>query len=125
MIPDWSNNYVGIPYAKLDCIALFRHVYEQEKGVILPDYDAYNGSTDIEAMEDQYRTEKESWIKLDTAEPLCLIMINIVGHPVHVGMCLDETYMLHTLKGHNSAIERFTSNKWVRRIEGFYKWPFM
>ena len=67
----------------------------------------------------------KNWIKLDKPEPMCLIMMNIAGHPVHIGLCLDETYMIHTLRGHNSAIEKHNSIKWKRRIEGFYKWPFM
>ena len=125
MIPTWINKYIGIPYDEKNCLELLKFIYKEESGIILPKYDNYVNDDHIESIEKQFNETNIDWIKLDKPEPMCLIMMNIAGHPVHIGLCLDETYMIHTLRGHNSAIEKHNSIKWKRRIEGFYKWPFM
>lgn len=131
MIPGWVKPYVGLPYESkgigpgFDCWTIYKHIFKHERGIVIPDNDNdYINANDIESVHKYFENSKDDWIALIKPETYCLIMMNIAGEPVHVGMCLDNEYMIHTLEGHNSAIERYTSKKWNRRIEGFYKWPY-
>ncbi len=58
--------------------------------------------------------------RVDVARPGDILLLRIAGHPVHVGICVDDYYMVHSLAGHDSALERYVSPKWSRRIEGIY-----
>jgi len=126
MMPVWIKKYIGLPYSiekdsnGFDCWGIYREIYKNEKGIILPKNDFYVNADHIASVELAIEHDKENWEKIQNPELFSLILMNIMGHPIHLGMYLDETYMIHTLKGHNSAIERYNSFKWKKRIEGFY-----
>ena len=116
-------DYVGIPYGfrddpGLDCYQLTKEVLEKEFDQQVPDYE-YHG------------TEEDAWIAMAAnrvewfdgdGSPGDVVLLRI-GRYQHCGVCLGNNQMIHTLKGHNSAIEDYTSIKWQDRIIGFYRWP--
>jgi len=131
MIESWVAQYIGLPYAskgegnEFDCWTLVKHIYKKELGIILPDNDNYTHAENIETVENNMQDNIKKWVKLDKPEPFCLIIMNILNHPIHIGLCLDDQHMIHTMAGHNSAIEKHTAMKWNKRIEGMYKWQSM
>lgn len=130
-IPQWVNNYIGIPYKRLtnsmeeaDCLGIIQLIYKSQFNVELPDY--VRADVNQKELASIVIKEKlEEWVKIKQPEPNCMILFNIMGYPIHMGMVLNDKYMIHSLEGHNSAIERYDGIKWNNRIEGFYKWPFM
>lgn len=123
----WARDYVGIPYLSkgssfmgADCYGLFRLIKAMQENVKIPEYE-YDSAEDMESIETAM-IARLTWTKHEKPAEGMLVIINIAGQPVHCGYVLDENNMLHSLKGHNSAIERFTSKKWKDRVEGFYSY---
>ena len=49
-------------------------------------------------------------------------MFRLQGSPVHSGLVVDQNRMIHTLPGHECVFEHYDGPKWLRRIEGVYRW---
>lgn len=128
MIASWINKYIGIPYKVkgvtldgLDCLSIVELIYKNEFNITLPVY-PHLDTVDMEATETAINIGKEQWTKVSKPEVGNVILLNICGYPVHMGMVVSETEMIHSLKGHDSVIERFNGAKWNKRIEGFYRY---
>jgi len=130
-IPSWASKYIGIPYkAKgttlkgMDCLGLLELIYKEQLNIELPFNEHLEVENDkqMEIATNSIINGKEKWKQLVWPEKFCVININILGYPVHFGLCLNDEYMIHSLKGHNSVIERFTGIKWSSRVEGFYRY---
>lgn len=127
----WISKYVGLKFEQLgrseggiDCWGLVRLVYEQELGIILPDYtELYHSVTDKAGIASVVQMAREdSWIKIEEPEPLSVIMLNIYGRPVHVGIVEDSSWFVHSHQDDYSVRERFSDMKWKNRVEGFYRY---
>ena len=126
----WVNKYVGIPYKSkgtsinegLDCLSLVELIYKEKFNIHLPFNEHLETENNLETVGCAISKEKQKWIKLDGPENFCVVLLKICNFPVHMGIVLDDNHMLHSLKGHNSAIERFDSFKWKNRIDGFYRY---
>lgn len=125
---DYLDKYIGIPYKTkgitldgCDCLGLIELIYKNEFNVTLPLY-PHLDTVDLDITSKAIEHGKESWKKLDKPEAGCVVLLNICGYPVHIGMAINETEMLHSLKGHDSVIESFTGMKWNKRIDGFYRY---
>jgi murein DD-endopeptidase / murein LD-carboxypeptidase len=127
---DWSQ-YVGIPYKfggssreGADCWGLVRLVLKEVYGKELPAFE-HNGLT-----------EEECGLLVDHAKPLVsavqvaepevgdVAVLKIHGAPCHIGVVIGaegERNLLHTLKGHDSAIDRYDGPVWRYRLDGFYR----
>lgn len=123
------KKYIGIPYkehgssfAGCDCYGLIRLIYSEELEIKLPDYaceDRKNKKQIYEAIERNI----QDWKKIYTVDPgKSVILINIHSFPIHMGLVVSKTEMIHTMKNHASVMETFTSFKWSTRIEGYYQW---
>jgi len=128
MIDEWVKKYIGIPYETkgvdvkgADCLGLLELIYKNELGITLPFNEHLETEDNLDVVGDAINKEKTRWIKLDKPEKYCAILLNIAGFPVHIGLVLDDNYMLHSLKGHNSVVEKFTGAKWRSRIDGFFR----
>lgn len=133
--PLWLERYVGIPYEAgghshngCDCYGLVRLVYwEVERRRILPYEDVYeriaNGSDAQRFQRIVEAARSKEWVEIpkEKADRLDVLLFRVNGHPCHVGLALDGRYMLHTLKGHDSALENFRSLAWDRRLYGVYR----
>jgi cell wall-associated NlpC family hydrolase len=132
-IPDWVENYVGIPYRTLgrgrdgaDCWGLVRLVYAGRLGVDLPAYDGrgFSGRGSVSDVASLVADARDSWREVSDAEavPPDLVLLRVHGQPVHVGVLVAPKVMLHSLAGHDSAVERLESLMWARRVIGYGRW---
>ena len=126
MIPDWTARYIGIPYLDhgmsltgVDCYGLVRMVMARELNVNLPDL-RYQSSDDMDDASGAVEETRPRWRKLDKPVFGSVLLMRIAGYPVHVGLVLDDEFMLHCLPGHQTVLERYTGTKWRSRIDGAY-----
>ena len=127
---DWVIPYIGIPYGSkgedrscVDCWGLMRLIYQEQKGVTLPDFSGlYDDSNNAEQAAATIVSGIPSFTKSETPEVFDIIILRIMGWDCHCGLYLGEGRMIHSLEGHSAAIEDIDSHKWKDRIEGFYRW---
>lgn len=50
------------------------------------------------------------------------ILLRHKGFPIHVGYCIDATYMLHTEIDQGSLVERWNGIRWENRVMGVYRY---
>lgn len=123
------NKYIGLPYAAngrdesgIDCWGLVRLFYKQEYSIELPSYtEEYAGAYDtrILGMMDLY---KNNWAQVSQPEVGSVIVFNILGEPFHVGIYIGEGKFIHARDGMDSVVDSVASPRWVKRIEGYYKY---
>ena len=125
-------DYIGIPFesrgrtpAGADCWGLVRLVMMERHNIVLPAYDepdARDCAAVREAMAAQTLTDEE-FAKVPTAEARegDILLLRIGGLPVHVGIAIDGERMLHCMERGNSVIERFTGDRWRRKILAVYR----
>lgn len=127
MIPSWSAHYLNIPFVErgrsrygVDCYGLVRMVYQEQRGIELPDYtEGYTTTTDTEEIEALCRNEVSSrWQEIPLAQVRTFdgIMFRIMGHQSHFALVLAAPYFLHSMQGIWSKIERYDSAAWQKRI---------
>lgn len=123
------RDYIGLPYAdrgrgpSFDCYGFIRYVYQNELGLDLPDFlRTYKSAENAESVAAAINERKIDWVKVEEPRPLDLLLFKIMGHPVHVGLYLNESDFLHCFQGCNSCIERLDSHNWNKRLLGVYRW---
>jgi cell wall-associated NlpC family hydrolase len=121
------EKYIGIEFedngrgGKFDCWGLAMYFLKEEFGFDLPDLsEQYFNSNDRFNIPFVVDLEKPNWLLVSKPNPGNVVLFNISGIPMHVGIVVSDTEMLHIAKGINSCIESFTSMKWKNRVEGFY-----
>jgi cell wall-associated NlpC family hydrolase len=133
VLPDWVADYVGIPYRTLgrgrggaDCWGLVRLVYADRLGIALPAYDGrgFSGRTSVADVASLVAGAREAWREMPEAQaaPIDLVLLRVHGQPVHVGVLVAPGIMLHSLAGHDSAVERLDNLVWSRRVIGYGRW---
>lgn len=127
--------YVGIPYkvggrdveahcAPLDCWGLVVKMYKELYGISLPHYnDISNEQSNDTLSEFILSTEiHNQFIEVvGNVQRGDLILINIFGSPLHIGMALDNKMMIHAQMNSGSVIESFRSRKWQTRVYKIYR----
>ena len=129
---NWSK-YVGIRYVHrgrnlstdggLDCYGLVRHWYKQELGIVLPEW--YVLDSDIKPAEIEQSLETNQIHNqnplVETSSPSMgdVILLRVLGHPVHVGIYIDQTYFLHT-RCAASMSEIARMDKWRNKVDAYY-----
>ncbi len=132
MIPEWMVKYIGIPYIEggrdskgADCYGLLRLIYQEQFGIEIPEYShvAWVKDCDEKQLESDIEDRKQEWQLIDSGSEKIgdCILLKIAGVPIHLGMVVASGVMVHCARGHDSAIERYDSNKWQKRIEGFFR----
>jgi cell wall-associated NlpC family hydrolase len=132
-IPEWVADYVGIPYRTLgrgrdgvDCWGLVRLVYADRLGIDLPAYDGrgFRGRASVPDVASLVADARGAWREVPEGEamPTDLVLLRVHGQPVHVGVLVAPRTMLHSLAGHDSAVERLDGMMWSRRIIGYGRW---
>lgn len=130
-IPSWVAPYVGIPYVPLgrttsgwDCWGLVALVEKEQFGREIPLYDAvgWEDGADRKAVAEYMAQQKAlSWERTDDPVDGDVVLINMLGSAMHVGILIGHGLMLHCERGCNSCVESYTSPRWKKRIEGFYR----
>jgi len=128
---EWAKKYVGIPYVMhsssidgCDCYGLVTLIFENEFGIKLPKYDnSYSPNSNDEEIIDIYNKEVCKWKQVNKPKIGSVIYFTLSGHPKHVGVVISDKEFIHNLcSPQSSTIGDFTSNKWKRRIIGFYNY---
>ena len=131
----WEK-YLGLPFSDhstnggVDCFGLVRLILRDECGLELPTYgEGYRSCRDWQGISDSIRKGlSANFDRVDDPRMFDLIVFNIRGKPLHVGMVIGPTQFIHANepdergKGGESRIERFTDSMWNKRIEGFYRY---
>lgn len=128
ILPVWAAQYGNIPYKELgrdragiDCWGLVKLIMLEQYGKDIPDLiGEYADQDDKKSIVDCYNRYKFRFTQI--AEPKCgaIVMFNIEGVPVHIGVMLNEVHFIHASEGRVSGIDRITHPIWKSRIEGFY-----
>lgn len=131
-VPIWAAHYIGLPFAErgrdhkgVDCWGLVRLVMAEQFGRALPsfgnEYDHTCNQVKIAAL---VTREVPRWRHIAAGEEQLgdVIVLRVRGVPMHVGLVLGDGQMLHTEKGINSTLERYTSTRWCQRLAGFYRY---
>lgn len=100
-------NWIGIPYQGEKFCREFARQVLAEQGIQMP------------CVDDP--SQAPNWLRVDRPEPYDVVVFKRAGRPDHVGVCLGRGDFLHVEEKRSSCIERLTSPKWERRIEGFYR----
>lgn len=129
--PTWVNRYVGIPYVPggrdhsgVDCWGLVALVGREQFDRNIPMYDGtwWDEGADRKAIADYMCQQKtEMWTEIAVPDIGDVALINMLGVPMHVGVVVEHGLMLHCERGCNSCVESYRSPRWVKRIEGFYR----
>ncbi len=119
------NQYIGIPYERMDCWQIICHYYNHELGILLPTFEGqYINGDDAKAIERIYTRElaRKTWPKIDKPVWPDLVVFRIDADKWHAGIVVGDQHMLHTQRGCNSVIENFTGLRWKNRLYGFYRY---
>lgn len=133
--PGWCARFVGLPYAEgargpdaWDCWGLFWLVLHEQFGVEVPAYEGIcwnrNDRASRVAADRHFRDEVEAhWIEIPAGweQPGDGIALNIAGRPLHVGIVVEQGWMLHSADDADAALERYDGMLWRNRVGGFYR----
>jgi cell wall-associated NlpC family hydrolase len=131
-VPYWAGHYIGLPFkghgrdrSGLDCWGLVRLVMAEQFGLALPSFcQEYGRTTDTQRIPQLIARESTTWreVTADGEELGDIVVLRMRGKPMHVGMVLGDSQMLHIEQGIDSAIEKYRGARWQDRIAGFYRY---
>jgi cell wall-associated NlpC family hydrolase len=126
------SKYLAVPYADKgrtlegwDCYGLYRYLQAERHGIELPSWDdSYTSAEDGPAVAASMGERLGSWVAvpLGSEQEGDGIVFRLGGIPWHCGYVIEPGIMLHALQGRMTAIERYNSHLWQKRIEGIYRW---
>ena len=127
-VPEWVNRYIGIPYVSrgrtlgaCDCWGLISLIYREIYDINIPVY-YYDNAEDTKSIVEAFGDNVGSWEQVNRPLVGDVVFLNIGGHPIHAGLYIGENRMIHSLAGHDSAIESINGLRWLSRINGYYRW---
>lgn len=127
----WWTKYIGIPFVEkgrsdvgVDCWGLVKIIYEKEKGIILPSYEElYETTEDRDILSQTIQSESSAhWLNPEKPKEFDVIILDMRGLPMHVGIVTKDNHMIHCAKGINTAHENFTTMRWRHKVKGFARW---
>lgn len=129
MIPNWVNNYVGIPYSELgrshescDCYGLIVLIYKEIFNIKLPSLLDKYSKVDKNIV-NIYNEERDKWKEVNQPKIGDIAYFKICGHNMHVGIYLTNKLFLHNIsKKGSSSIAEFNNTKWKNRLIGFWSY---
>lgn len=136
--PEWVANYIGIPFCDLgrtregcDCWGLVRLVLMERAGVLLPSYaEDYKSERNCASIQNVINTNRYKWTEVNymDATTYDVLEMNLpveycgryILAPVHVGILVNKSYLLHTSKSIGSHIISLVSKD--INIKGFWRY---
>lgn len=124
------QDLIGVPYESrgrselgADCWGIIMLAAQHVYGQPVPDYSEYRDSTDRHQTEPLFEARRD-WqqVPLDAIMPGDVIVLRLMGHPMHAAIYVGDGRMLHTMSGRDSCLDRLTSQGWLNRVEGVYRW---
>lgn len=127
----WTNKYIRIPFTDkgrsengCDCWGLVRLIYKQELNIDLPLLLGYKDTLDRPTIAEICNLEKTNWVEIPFGKekPYDVIVLNILGFPMHVGVVFNNSFMIHCIKGSGTVVVNYRSAQWIKRVSGFYRY---
>ncbi len=134
MLDEFACRAIAVPFinkgrswAGWDCWGAVVLFYREVLGINLPsytaDYSDAGGSVESREVLRQLITRHlPKWTSVARVEPGDVVLLNIGGRPIHVGLALGDGRMLHAERKVGTLVERLSSPIWARRVEGFYRY---
>lgn len=132
-VPGWAADYIGIPFAHrgrtregCDCWGLLALIYAERSPMgSLPPYEGhhwYKGQNPAVISPDTatYAAGFEE-VPIDAARLWDGLLIRMRGYPIHVGLVLNDEFMIHTTDEDGVCIERYRSALWAKRVIACYR----
>ena len=127
------NNYVGIKWVYrgreidrdggLDCYGLVRLFYKNEYSIELPKWDVIASSDNPQVTDNLVKSNDlehdHPFVETITPKTGDVVLMNILGFPVHVGIFVNDKYLLHS-RQQSSLSEIVSFDKWSKRVDGYY-----
>jgi cell wall-associated NlpC family hydrolase len=130
-VAPWAKEYIGIPFVSggrdrngADCYGLARLIRTEQFGDTLPllsgDYSDADNFAETEAL---MRSQRPllAGRRAETPEAGDVCVLKFHGLPTHLGVCAGGGFLLHTLKGTGSVLQRISDPHLAGRIEGWYR----
>lgn len=125
-VPAWVSDWIGTPYLKrgrtregCDCLGLLMLVHKARLGVDLPDPYCTITAAIRNKEADQ---NAQFYVPVESPEEGDVILVRYKGFPIHVGYCIDRTWMLHTDPEMGAIIEKWCGIKWQNKVIGVYRY---
>lgn len=129
----WWNQYLHLPFVEkgrdergVDCWGLVRIIYRQQLGIHLPSYlECYETTNDRDDLAKVIKAESSAkWLNPKRGEerPFDVIILNMRGLPMHVGIVTVPGRMIHCAKDINTTHERYDSMRWSNKVKGFSRY---
>lgn len=127
----WAEKYLTVPFAEkgrsmegADCWGLVQLIYKQELGIDLPSYlECYETTNDRDVLGKLIADERGAkWSEPKSPQEYDIIILNMRGVPMHVGIVLPGRRMLHCARGVGTVIERYDGLKWQLNVMGFARY---
>lgn len=126
----WWNDYIKTEFVEkgrsesgVDCWGLVGLIYKNELGIDLPDYlDVYESTNDRDALAATIDEESKKWETVTEPQEYDVVILDMRGVPMHVGIVTKPNHMIHCAKGINTVHENFTTSKWKHKIVGYRRW---
>jgi len=129
---NWVSQYIGVPFrdhgrdpSGWDCWGLVRWCLHKHFGVTVPSlHEKYDSVKDRKGIMGAVRSEKKRqiWRKVTVAAPGDVVLIRMRGVPLHVGICVGGTDMLHVMKSVGTVVEDFNNPILNTRVLGIYRY---
>lgn len=129
---DWAHKYVGVPFKEkgrsmdgFDCWGLVQWSFAAEREIFLPGYlECYEDTQDRTVLGTLIEQQKTTVWEPVTGkhQGFDIIICNMRGVPMHVGIVTRPGFMLHCARGVNTVIERYDTSKWRNSIEGVVRY---
>lgn len=128
VIPAWVSRYVGTPFIDRGhdfdgcaCWGLVHLVFKHEAGIATPTY-AEVSADDITLANDLFicMSACEPWHV--ATEPIRLFDVALIrGRPLHVGIMLNATHILHVWRKTDAAVMPIDHVRLRNRIVGIFR----
>jgi len=87
-------------------------------------FDAYPSAVDESHVQSAILYHSREWVEVELADIQRgdTLVFNVMGLPIHCGLAMNSTQMLHCLTGRETVVESFRAPTWNKRIAGVYRW---
>ena len=115
---EYLHNIIGKSYEQLDCWGIVKDFYKNIYDIDLPEfYTERPQNTKI--VHEMITNERPLFNQVKTPKIGNVVLMKVLGVPVHLGIYIGESKILHTTKKTGCIIEN-ESSFGKRRIEGYY-----
>jgi probable lipoprotein NlpC len=132
---NWAK-YINIPFKDLgrsfsgvDCYGLLALIYENELGIVLPDYTelVYNSRCDLKTKNDHIlKSIGINWVQTDSKlKEFDALLFNRrcdTRITSHIGLYAGNGKFLHVLEDFPSMLERLDNPLWKSKFYGAMRW---